>query len=310
MDQWSTGSVLSWVILAVVSSAGIAYWALFWRTPKSQRRAWWIDHSALVRWGFLDVLIVAFVWLSSQVLAVFLLNRMAGIDPEGPLSDFQHTVLIGLTSLLQLAVVIGGFAWLVARYRHRWSEFGLTVRQLPEGVRQGLIAFAMWMPVVWLVQLVLVLFIEYEHPTLQKLQESPSLPVLGAVWFSAVLVAPIVEELLFRGLLQGWFQRIRRESLSDPDSLIVGARDIDIESGELGNKQKSNRPVHVWAIVFTAVLFGLAHPAQGPAPYSLFVLSLGLGYLYQRTGSLLACIFVHMLLNAITMLIHTVDVFF
>ncbi|MGI9519803.1 MAG: CPBP family intramembrane glutamic endopeptidase [Pirellulaceae bacterium] len=302
----STGSLLAWVILAAVSCVGLVLWVRYWRVPLWRRAEYFVNRSAQVRWGFLDVLIVLFVWLSSQVAVVFVLDRVAGIRLGDPMSDLAHSVLIGVTAVSQLLVVIGLFALLVIRYRHRLHEFGLTIGQLHEGVRWGLIGFAMWMPIVWLVQMILVMFIEYEHPTLQKLQESPSPLVLGMVWISAVVVAPIVEEVLFRGVLQGWLQRIRPGALDDPNSLIVGAAQHEIAES---TSQKKAQSLQIWPIVITSVLFGLAHYSQGPAPISLFVLSLGLGYLYQRTGSLLACIFVHALLNGITMLIQTVDVY-
>ena len=40
-------------------------------------------------------------------------------------------------------------------------------------------------------------------------------------------------------------------------------------------------------------------------PIALFLLGLALGYLYRRTGSLLPCIVVHFLLNAMTMTFMT-----
>jgi membrane protease YdiL (CAAX protease family) len=39
------------------------------------------------------------------------------------------------------------------------------------------------------------------------------------------------------------------------------------------------------------------HASHGPDPVPLFVLALGLGYLYQRTHRLLPCVVVHLLLN-------------
>ena len=56
-------------------------------------------------------------------------------------------------------------------------------------------------------------------------------------------------------------------------------------------------------ICISSLVFALLHVGQGAAPIPLFVLALGLGYLYQRTGQLLPCIIVHMLLNGTSMAI-------
>jgi membrane protease YdiL (CAAX protease family) len=81
-------------------------------------------------------------------------------------------------------------------------------------------------------------------------------------------LAPIVEELIFRGVIFSGFQRIYPA---------------------------------FWAIFFSALLFGLFHlnPWQlGPT----FLLGLLLGYVRLRTGSLLAAIFTHALHNGMIFL--------
>ena len=44
--------------------------------------------------------------------------------------------------------------------------------------------------------------------------------------------------------------------------------------------------------------FGLAHYGQGVAPIPLVLFGIVLGYLYQRTHRLTACIAAHMLFNS------------
>ena len=91
------------------------------------------------------------------------------------------------------------------------------------------------------------------------------------VWFGimrVVILAPIVEELIFRGVIFSGFQRIYTSSL---------------------------------AIFFSALLFALFHlnPWQlGPT----FLLGLLLGFVRLRTGSLLAAIFTHALHNGMIFL--------
>ncbi len=64
-----------------------------------------------------------------------------------------------------------------------------------------------------------------------------------------------------------------------------------------------------WPIFFSAFMFALAHLGQGPAPFSLFVLALGLGYLYRQTHSIVPCVIVHLTLNSMTMIVFVLTIF-
>jgi membrane protease YdiL (CAAX protease family) len=101
-------------------------------------------------------------------------------------------------------------------------------------------------------------------------------------WVVVVLLtvvgAPIVEELFFRGLLQGAFTR------------RIGA---------------------VPAIFVTAIIFCFAHVLnEGPlAPFVLFPMALVLGYLRHRTGRLAAGMVAHAFFNAIVFMLFLVPAF-
>jgi membrane protease YdiL (CAAX protease family) len=53
-------------------------------------------------------------------------------------------------------------------------------------------------------------------------------------------------------------------------------------------------------VVLTSLLFAAVHAPQMPAPFAIFVLSLALGTLYQRTGSLAAPFTLHALFNGLS----------
>jgi membrane protease YdiL (CAAX protease family) len=106
-----------------------------------------------------------------------------------------------------------------------------------------------------------------QHMGLELITESPALPLQILIIVLAVVIAPVVEEMLFRGLVQTTL----RSYLGRP-----------------------------WlAIVFTSVLFAAVHdqPTHWPA---LFALAMGLGYSYEKSGSLFRPIFMHALFNGIT----------
>lgn len=117
-----------------------------------------------------------------------------------------------------------------------------------------------------------------EHSVFQTL----SFPELGS-WvmvlanLSALLIAPVGEELFFRGIVQ-----------SGAMKLAVPRR------GSLYHR-------HI-AVGFSAVLFGLMHLSMPHHVLPLIVLGLILGYAYERTGSLRLPILIHILFNGKSLL--------
>jgi membrane protease YdiL (CAAX protease family) len=135
----------------------------------------------------------------------------------------------------------------------------------------------------------------------------------GAVFvLSACVVAPVLEEFLFRGLLVPWAGgRWYR-----PWILLAAAAGLSSTAGNwtpaalgfvaaLGVVQlliqrfSSILPKRtVLAIWSSSVLFAAAHSTVWPTPIPLFVLGLGLGYLAARTRSWAAPAACHVLFNA------------
>lgn len=103
--------------------------------------------------------------------------------------------------------------------------------------------------------------------------DTPLYFVLAVI--SIIILAPLIEETLFRGFLQTFIRK------------------------HLGPKQ---------AIIITSVCFSLFHYAAGQGLgnimiiISLFVLALFLGFLYEKQGSLLAPIVLHSLFNTISVI--------
>lgn len=87
---------------------------------------------------------------------------------------------------------------------------------------------------------------------------------------TSIILAPIVEELFFRGIIAG-----------------------DI------NKRRGPR----LAILVSAIAFAIAHLAILPQAISAFVMGLVLGYLFVKSGSLWVVIFVHFINNLVAQLL-------
>src|SRR5439155_13762243 len=111
------------------------------------------------------------------------------------------------------------------------------------------------------------------------------------------------EELLFRAIVQRWLTRFAgprssSDSLAKDEAYAELAGDdfsaqIDRQLASSGEtfrtdqqpllKPASSEPRSSVAIVSTSLLFAAMHAAQWPAPIAIFVLSVALGALYQRT---------------------------
>lgn len=171
-----------------------------------------------------------------------------------------------------------------------------------------------------------------DHP-LSKL--SAARPAVDHVLFflQAGVAAPLVEEILFRGLLLGWL--VGGQSFVDPllglvpRSRHAPARRVWIVLsvavllavllgefrpgpvafaallaagwGVLRLAVRRKRRTH-GAVYASAALFAVVHSSVWPTPIPLFALGLGLGWVAVRTRGVLAPALVHGLFNAVSVL--------
>jgi membrane protease YdiL (CAAX protease family) len=120
--------------------------------------------------------------------------------------------------------------------------------------------------------------VTYEHPVIDTLQAEHGLGAIAIVVITAVIAAPIAEELFFRRILLGW---------------------IDARVPSTGGSV---------AILASALLFGLSHWGQGLAWIPLVLLGIALGELARRRGSLLPAILLHALFNAVSVVMLVVQI--
>jgi membrane protease YdiL (CAAX protease family) len=215
---------------------------------------------------------------------------VARIDPQfmGYLLP-AHVVLSALLVLVALGIVM---AW----SRADWTDVGLTLRRFFADVRLGATAFVLVVPPILLLQAALAQIWPSNHPLMKGLTGgSPGLLLWSIL--AAVVTAPVVEELFFRGLLQGWLER-----LATLQERLKSAAMTDVsESVAAGTSDavESPPPRPSWnPVVTTSLLFAVAHIGYGPDPIPIFFLGMTLGYLYRQTHRLWPGIVLHFLLNA------------
>jgi membrane protease YdiL (CAAX protease family) len=107
---------------------------------------------------------------------------------------------------------LGSILLVVRRYSGaRLDQLGLTTRRLPANVILGYLGWLVLCPVVYAVSyLTTWLYLEWtglppdEHTLTELIQDLHPVLEWLLLWFLAVVAAPVLEELLFRGLIQGW----------------------------------------------------------------------------------------------------------
>ena len=162
-----------------------------------------------------------------------------------------------------------------------WYKDTPPPRNILKDIKQGLLAWLISLPVIsffgTLTAFIVYLIFDYEggeQTVVTLLREYQ-----GITWkaifmtFSVMVLVPISEEILFRGLLQNWFLKHVRSS---------------------------------WAIILTSLIFVSLHlnGKQGLANIavfvSLFVISLFLGFIYEKRRSLWSPIVLHVTFNTVS----------
>ncbi|MFZ9010632.1 MAG: CPBP family intramembrane glutamic endopeptidase [Anaerohalosphaeraceae bacterium] len=178
------------------------------------------------------------------------------------------------SALLEIALIATMLILAQKSFARGLKGFGINgktlIRDVPWAAINLLGIFPLILFGLWIAFLVGRLFIGTDfslevHQTLDTLTDA-GMGLKTLVVIFAALIVPIFEELLFRG----FFQTSLRSFSDSP-----------------------------WAaIVFTSIFFAILHPPTHiPA---LFMLSVGLGYAYERSGSLLRPILMHIFFNGLS----------
>jgi len=265
--------ILTWggVLVLVFGSV------LLWRTVRGLRRGAPIfpgtSPPPAATWGLWDSVKV-FVWLLcvAQALAIaqsaLHLGRWPGWDRH--LAATVNTLALDLMAIGLVGLLI------LRRARRPLREFlGMDAASLGRLVAMGLRGYLLWAPILVGVIVAVIQIVQWLHiePTPQMvvvmlLQESrPRL--LFALMGLVAVVGPIAEEILFRGVTYGALRR----------RWGVG-----------------------WAVVSSAALFAALH-ADPIAFVPIFALGLLLAGLYERTGSLIPSMTVHIVHNSVMLVV-------
>jgi membrane protease YdiL (CAAX protease family) len=211
-----------------------------------------------------------FLWLLLVAAGFILTEKLAWGAEQWQQALIQNMIFL-VTSILMTGVII-----LLARstFARRLKGMGLGWKHIAGDLGAGFVNLLGIWPMVMLAFLMTIKageliygpdFQMERHEELQMLTEHPQAVLKVIIAVTTIAVVPVTEELLFRGLFQTMIR-----------SYITSA----------------------WgAILLTSMLFAAVHANAGHWP-ALFVLSLSMGYAYEKSGSLLRSVFIHLLFNA------------
>jgi len=223
-----------------------------------------------------------FIWLGAVTVLITATQKLL---PD--LSDSQKAMVdncIFATAAAAITIIIVFLA--KATFLQGLKGFGLNVRTIHKDLFAGLLnLLAVW-PVLTVVFALTVQFgkliwgPEFEmqqHQELELITTYSQIPLRIIIAVTAIVVAPLFEEMLFRGLFQTMFR-------SFLERLPFWQR-------------VQNKTLTAWlAIAVSSALFAVVHyePSHWP---TLFVLSMAIGYSYEKSGSLFRPILMHSLFN-------------
>ncbi|HTL52871.1 MAG TPA: type II CAAX endopeptidase family protein [Planctomycetota bacterium] len=199
--------------------------------------------------------------------------------------DLSGSIFLQLTTWEIAQATLVGCLILAARSStglHPWRDFGFFRRPI-SSIRAGLKYYFAMLPIFWILAIAGALLFglvdaaagspkdldESGRLTLEKIiqpQNDPWGPL--ALFLAAVVLAPLLEELFFRGFLYGGLRRW----MSAPAAMVL-----------------------------SAAVFAAMHPMQNHLP--IFFLGMFLAYTYEKTGNLGASMAVHFTHNLIVTLV-------
>jgi membrane protease YdiL (CAAX protease family) len=196
-------------LLILAGTGGMVCAVLWFLVPGARRRLLPLQRDcecpwsgAVVWFGFCLMLVIPLV-VHQLLLSSGLFTAIYGADANAPaLLERQAlwSTAFGFT-VTALAIV----ALVSSSFGVRAAELGLTGVRAVQNVVAGYLGWLLFTPLALLLYWLVTLFVTPEIHPLQRAGQQPLLPVEWVVIaFGAVVAAPLLEELIFRGLLLRW----------------------------------------------------------------------------------------------------------
>lgn len=239
-----------------------------------------LGHDAIGRekacpWDLMDTLkVFAFYFLMMGLGSAMLLAAARKLLGQDPFVVYGANTVVLMLSLLTNGLSCLYIFYIVSvRRGQSIAALGISLFDWRRNLTGGLLQYMIILPLIVAAGILVELMTKnvgitphHQEVVLRFLEERSYFGILAIIAFGA-LVGPVAEEVLFRGFLQ------------------PALRDI------MGN---------VKAILLTSFLFAMVH-FNAYIFLQIFILGLLLGYLYEKTGTLVAPITVHVLHNSVSL---------
>lgn len=258
---------LTSLLIIVVLLLGLAIDAML-AAWKFSRRSFDIStyKMQMVKWGVWDVAKVIVLFIFFGYIFIMIESVLVRICPLIKNDNFR---MILNSSVLDILGVIFILYFTVGEYKEKLIAVGLSLKNFFKNVFYGIMGYIAIVPILIGVLAAIALFINMIHyvPPKQAVVElflkEKNVSFLLYTSIFAAIFGPIIEELFFRGFMYNAFKK------------RVGI---------------------FWAMFITAGTFALLHAhAVGFLP--IMVLGMLLAYLYEKTGTLVSSITVHVIHN-------------
>jgi membrane protease YdiL (CAAX protease family) len=236
--------------------------------------------------------------------------------PEETVEQTEAELLIQL-AIVNILLLILVPALVALTSNASLADLGLDFKNWKAQMAVGAVAALLMTPAVLAIQSLAVrIWPPHKHPVEDMILEEFTAGRAILAVLSAMILAPLIEELLFRAIVQRWLTKLfcgRRDlagSLAEPnliDELADGwpaenspfqpPGGTDIEPAAKRSPATGTPAFSVTAIVVTSLLFSAMHLPQWPAPIGIFLLAMALGAVYQKTGSLISAVTMHGVFN-------------
>ena len=269
------GYAVSLLVVLLVLVSGFIWWQAVWKLKTNQPLLPFRERKP-PRWN-LWVVLIAVCWIVSPFIIRF--TAPPADEKDKPSSEIVKTVeekdeppleKVKTFCKLSTLVLLVLFTLLIQDHRNSISEFGFDLRHWKQQLADGGLGFlASGLPTVAALLLITPLRKPgTEHDYFKILDVHPSLETVAWIGLAVIMLAPLIEELLYRVILQGFLQ---------------------------------TRTSPAWAIGISSVTFASVHGF--PNSLALLPLSVILGYVYYRRHSYLSVVVLHAVFNSWNLII-------
>lgn len=218
------------------------------------------------KWTLADVFRVIIIFISFGYIFVILEGLSSRVLPFFKNENFRMVFNTALMNIVGISVIVH---FVRRKYGQSLTTVGLSLAKVPKGIVFAAVGYIALIPVIILIMAGTFLVIErigYKPPVQPIVEVFIEEKETSILWFSAIFAAifgPVAEEIFFRGFMYS-----------------------------AAKKKFGIFP----AILGTSVLFSLLHThIVGFLP--IMALGVLLAYLYEKTGTLVAPIAVHIMHN-------------